>query len=250
MGADFIDCVIADPVIIPPDMETFYSERIVRLPHTYQPNDRQRTVADALSRLEYGLPESAFVFCCFNQTFKISPEIFACWMRILRHFDTAVLWLLEDNPIATQNLRAAAIAQNVAPERLVMAPRLPLPRHLARYRVADLALDTFPYTSHTTASDALWCGCPLVALCGETFPARVSASILTACGVPDLITDSIATYEQKIRELAASPEALDDIKTRIIAAHDSAPLFDAIAFTRDLEALFLDLHAGTAGDRP
>ena len=250
MGADFIDYVIADPVIIPPDMEKFFTERILRLPHTYQPNDRHRAVADALSRLEYGLPENAFVFCCFNQAFKISPEIFACWMRILRHFDTAVLWLLEDNPIATQNLRAAAIAQNVAPERLVMAPHLPLPQHLARYRVADLALDTFPYTSHTTASDALWGGCPLVALCGETFPARVSASILTACGVADLITDSIATYEQKIRELAASPETLKHIQTRIISAHDSAPLFNALAFTRSLEALFLDLHAGTAGDHP
>ena len=250
MGADFIDYLIADPVIIPPAMETFYSERIARLPHTYQPNDRQRAVGNALSRIEYGLPENAFVLCCFNQSFKISREIFTCWMRILQHRDTAVLWLLEDNPIATQNLRAAAIAHDVAPERLVIAPRLPLPRHLARYRVADLALDTFPYTSHTTASDALWCGCPLVALCGETFPARVSASILTACGLPDLITDSIAAYEQKIRELAASPEALRHIRTRIIAAHDSAPLFDALAFTRSLEALFLDMYAGTAGDRP
>ncbi len=250
MGAHFIDYVIADPVIIPPDMETFYSERILRLPHTYQPNDRQRTIAEALSRPEYGLPENAFVFCCFNQTFKISPEIFACWMRILQRFDTAVLWLLDDNPIATQNLRTAAIAHNVAPERLVIAPRLPLPLHLARYRVADLALDTSPYASHTTASDALWCGCPLVALRGETFPARVSASILTACGLPDLITDSIAIYEQKICELAASPEDLSNIKRRIIAAHDSTPLFDAIAFTHDLEALFLDIHSGTTGVTP
>lgn len=250
MGADFIDYVIADPTIIPSGMEAFYSEHVVRLPHSYQPNDRQRAVADTISRIEYGLPDNALVLCCFNQTFKISPEIFACWMRILQHFETAVLWLLEDNPVATHSLRAAAVAQNVAPERLMFAPRLPLPEHLARYRVADLALDTFPYTSHTTASDALWCGCPLVALCGETFPARVSSSILAACGLPDLITHSIAAYEQKIGELAASPAALGNIRTRVAAARDSAPLFDTAAFTRDLEALFLNMHAATAGDQP
>lgn len=241
MGADFIDYIIADPVIIPRDMEAFYSERVVRLPHTYQPNDRRRAVANARSRIEYGLPENAFVFCCFNQTFKISPEIFACWMRILQQFETAVLWLLEDNPIATRNLRAAAIAQNIAPERLVIAPRLPLSLHLARYRVADLALDTFPYTSHTTASDALWCGCPLVALCGTTFAARVSGSILTACGLPDLVTYSLPQYEQKALELARSPQALQAVRTRVAAARSGAPLFDTTLFTRDLETLLLEL---------
>ncbi len=249
-GTDFIDYLIADPYILPPDSNTGCSERIARMPHCYQPTDRRRVIAEPLTRTEYGLPDNAFVFCCFNQTFKITPDIFAAWLRLLNTVPDSVLWLVDANRWATANLRRAASASGIAENRLVFAPRLPLSQHLARYRVADLALDTFPYTSHTTASDALWCGCPLVALCGGTFPARVSASILAACGLPDLITGSIAAYEQKICELAISPAALNDIKMRVAAARDSAPLFDTAAFTHDLETLFLDMHAGTTGDRP
>lgn len=249
-GTDFIDYLIADPYILPPDGDSGCSERIARMPHCYQPTDRRRVIAEPLTRAEYGLPENAFVFCCFNQTFKITPDIFAAWLRLLNTVPDSVLWLVDANRWATANLRQAASASGIAENRLVFAPRLPLSQHLARYRVADLALDTFPYTSHTTASDALWCGCPLIALCGETFPARVSASILAACGLPDLITGSVAAYEQKIGELAVSPAALSGIKSRVTAARDSAPLFDTAAFTRDLEALFLDMHTATAGVRP
>lgn len=243
MGAGFIDYLIADPEIVPPELASQYSEYVMRMPHTYQPNDRSRTAEKPLPRADYGLPESAFVFCCFNQAYKISPDLFACWMRLLGQVKSGVLWLLEDNPVATQNLRAEAASHGVAPERLVIAPRLPLPQHLARYRAADLALDTFPYTSHTTASDALWCGCPLVGLRGSTFAARVSASILIACGLPGLITDTLSQYEQKIMELATDRTVLAEVKYRIAAARNNAPLFDSAVFTRDFERILMAIHA-------
>ena len=249
-GAGFIDYLIADPFVLPPGEPTGCSEQVVRLPHCMQPIDRKRTVAEPLSRTAYGLPERGFVFCCFNQTFKITPDLFAVWMRLLAAMPDSVLWLVDANRWATQNLRTAAAAAGVAPERLVFAPRLPLAEHLARYKVADLALDTFPYTSHTTASDALWCGCPLVALCGTTFAARLSGSILTASNLPDLITHSREQYERKVLELAQSPEVLQSVKNRVAAARAAAPMFDTTAFTRDLEMLLLTLPVVGSGLRP
>ena len=240
-GVKFIDYLIADPFVLPPGEPTGCSEQVVYLPRCMQPIDRKRTVAEPLSRSAYGLPEHSFVFCCFNQTFKITPDLFAAWMRLLAAVPGSVLWLVDANRWATQNLRAAAVAAGIAPERLVLAPRLPLAEHLARYKVADLALDTFPYTSHTTASDALWCGCPLIALCGTTFAARLSSSILTASGLPDLITQTLAQYEAKVLEFAQNPDALQTVRARIAAARDGSPMFDTTAFARDLEALLLDM---------
>jgi len=249
-GAPFIDYLIADPYIIQPGEEHSCSERVLRLPHCYQPIDRKRIIAEPLTRSAYGLPESGLVFCCFNQTFKITPDVFAAWMRILQVVPDSVLWLVDDNRWSTQNLRAAAAAAGIAPERLVFAPRLPLAQHLARYKVADLALDTFPYTSHTTASDALWCGCPLVALRGDTFASRVSASILTAAQLPALIAQSVADYETKVIKLATHRELLQDIARRVNAARDTTPLFDTPAFTRDLESLYLQMLADSTLPRP
>lgn len=240
-GTTFIDYLIADPYIIQPGEEHSCSEQVLRLPQCYQPIDRKRLVAEPQARSAYGLPESGLVFCCFNQTFKITPDLFAAWMRILQAVPDSVLWLVDDNRWSTTHLRAAAAAAGVAPERLIFAPRLPLAQHLARYKVADLALDTFPYTSHTTASDALWCGCPLVALRGETFAARVSGSILTAIQLPALIAQSPTDYAAKVLKLAASRELLQDITRRVRAARDTAPLFDTPAFTRHLEALYLQM---------
>lgn len=237
-GAAFMDYLIADPCIIAAGEEHTCSEKILRLPHCYQPIDRKRSVAAPLSRSAYGLPESGLVLCCFNQTFKITPDVFAAWMRILEAVPDSVLWLVDDNRWATARLRTAATASGIAPGRLIFAPRLPLAQHLARYKAADLALDTFPYTSHTTASDALWCGCPLVALSGDTFAARVSASILAAAQLPALIAQSLPDYETKILKLAAHRELLQDIARRVNAARDHAPLFDTPAFTRHLEALY------------
>src|SRR5690606_24692659 len=234
-GASFIDGVIADSFVIPPGDEPHYSERVLRLPHSYQPNDRKRSVDEPLSRADYGLPESAFVFCCFNQTYKITPDVFSAWMRLLRAVPGSVLWLLESNPLARRNLAAAAQASGSAVERLLFAPRLPNAQHLARYRAADLALDTFPYTSHTTLSDALWCGCPTVGLCGQTFAARVSGSLLTSAGLPELITRNLADYEALAGRLASQPEFLEAIRARVAQARDASPLFDSAGFTRALE---------------
>ncbi len=243
-GAAFIDWLIADPFVIPPGLEPAYSERIVRLPHCYQPNDRKRAAAAPLPRTGYGIPDRAFVFCCFNQTYKITSEVFAAWMRLLRNVPESVLWLVESNRWAKRNLTEAARAQGVAAERLVFAPRLPYAEHLARYAAADIALDTYPYGSHTTASDALWMGCPTVGLCGETFASRVSGSILGAAGMPDLVTYTLADYERLACRLAAEPPFLREIRARVAHARDHAPLFDTTTFTRDLERLYSELVVG------
>lgn len=242
-GAPFVDYLIADGFIIPPDREAAYSERIVRLPHCYQPNDRKRPAAAPLARADYGIPERAFVFCCFNQTYKITPDVFAAWMRLLLGVPESVLWLLDSNPWARRNLIETARASGVPAERLVFAQRLPYAGHLARYCVADLALDTFPYTSHTTASDALWCGCPVVGLCGETFASRVSGSILTAAGLPDLVTRTLADYEKLACRLATETPLLNEVRARVARARDGSPLFDSTAFTRDLERIYAGLAA-------
>jgi predicted O-linked N-acetylglucosamine transferase (SPINDLY family) len=241
LGTTFIDYAIVDPVLVPPGAEQHYSERILRLPHCYQPNDRKRAVAPTQSRSAYGLPENGFVFCCFNQTYKITPEVFSVWMRLLQQVPGSVLWLFESQPLAAGNLQGAARAHGVDPSRIVFAPRLPNPEHLARYRAADLALDTFPYTSHTTLSDALWCGCPGVVLCGETFAARVSASIAVAAGIPEIVAYSLADYERLVCELALQPQRLEALRARVQQAREISPLFDSAAFARDLEGLYKKL---------
>jgi len=240
-GAAFIDYLIADAFIIPPEQESAYSERILRLPHCYQPNDRKRVVAEPLPRREYGIPDGAFVFCCFNQTYKITPDVFGVWMRLLRNVPDSVLWLLDSNRWAKNNLIEAARAHGVTAERLIFAERLPPSRHLARYRAADLALDTFPYTSHTTASDALWCGCPMVGLCGDTFASRVSGSILTAAGMQDLVSYTLPDYEQLAGRLAGQPALLAETRARVTHARDSSALFDSTTLARGLEQIYIDL---------
>jgi tetratricopeptide (TPR) repeat protein len=242
-GSTFIDYLIADPFIIAAGEDGTCTERVLRMPHCYQPIDRRRTVAEARPRAAYGLPEQGMVLCCFNQAFKITPLIHAAWMRLLQALPGSVLWLVDDNRWATANLKAATADAGVDPGRLVFAPRLPLAEHLARYQVADLALDTFPYTSHTTASDALWCGCPLVALCGDTFAARVSGSILTAAGIPELIARSPAEYETTVLQLGRDPALLETLRGRIRDARGKAPLFDTAAFTRELESLYRQMLA-------
>lgn len=237
----FIDYAIADGFVVPPGSESGYTEKILRMPHCYQPNDRQRAVADRLDRPAYGLPPAGFVFCCFNQTYKITPEVFAVWLRLLEQVPGSVLWLLESNSLAVRNLRAVAMERGVAPERLVFGPRLPNAQHLARYRVADLALDTFPYTSHTTFSDALWCGCPGVALCGDTFASRVSGSLLTSTGLAELVTYSLVDYERLALRLASEPDLFEELRARVARARDASPLFDSAAFTRALEQLYADI---------
>ncbi|HEV7820774.1 MAG TPA: hypothetical protein VGO84_06295, partial [Burkholderiales bacterium] len=224
---------------VPAGHRTHYSEQMVYLPHAYQANDRKRRIAERTpTRADCGLPQEGFVFACFNNTHKIGPEMFDIWMRLIRDVPGSVLWLFEDNPIAAQNLRSEAVARGVAAERLVFAPRMMPPEHLARTRLADLFLDTLPYNAHTTASDALWMGLPLVTCPGNTFPSRVAASLLSAIGMPELVTASLAEYEELARSLACARERLAAIKAKLIRNRDSEPMFDTARFTRYLESAY------------
>ena len=239
MAAPYIDYIIADATVIPPDQQTHYSEKVVYLPECYQANDRNRRIATAVpTRAEAGLPEQGFVFCCFNNSYKIGPEIFDTWMSLLRNVQGSVLWLLEDSAIATANLKREAESRGVLPDRLIFAPRRQPAEHLARHRLADLFLDTLPYNAHTTASDALWMGLPLVTCAGNSFPARVAASLLKADGVPELIAPSLSDYEAFALKLAREPAVLASIKAKLAANRDTRPLFDTAQFTRHLESAF------------
>ncbi|HXJ02933.1 MAG TPA: tetratricopeptide repeat protein, partial [Micropepsaceae bacterium] len=239
LGAPYVDYIIADPMVIPAEDQIHYSEKVVYLPHAYQANDRKRRVAERTpSRGEAGLPPTGFVFACFNNTHKVGPEMFDIWMRLLHDVEGSVLWLFEDNAIAAQNLRREAAARGVAVERIIFAPRVMPPEHLARTRLADLFLDTLPYNAHTTASDALWMGLPIVTCPATTFPSRVAASLLHAIGMPELVTSSLGEYEGLARTLARSPERLAAIKAKLMRNRDTEPMFDTARFTRYLEAAY------------
>ncbi len=238
-GADFIDYLIADRFICPPESAADYTEALACLPHCYQPNDRQRPIADAVpSRAELGLPEHGFVFCAFNAGYKITPKIFDVWMALLRDIPGSVLWLIEESGAAVANLRREATTRGVAPERLVFAAKLPLAQHLARYRRADLFLDTLPCSAHTTASDALWAGLPVLTCAGDTFAGRVGASIVRAAGLADLIVNDFADYACRARHLGAHPDEVAALRRRLAEARATCPLFDSEHYTRDLEALY------------
>ena len=240
MGAAHIDYIVADRILIPADRRRFYSEQVVYLPDTYQANDSKRRVAERTpSRGEAGLPEMGFVFCCFNNNHKITPEMFDIWMRLLAKVDGSVLWLLADNATAAANLRREAAARGVRPERLIYAPRTTPPEHLARQRLADLFLDTSPYGAHTTCSDALWVGLPVVTYLGPTFAARVAGSLLTAAGLPELVTASPAEYEALALDLARDTGALASVKSKLAPNRGTCPLFDTARFTRNLESAFI-----------
>jgi predicted O-linked N-acetylglucosamine transferase (SPINDLY family) len=237
MAADYIDYLIADPTVIPPEHIVHYSEKIVWLPHCYQVNDDSRAaVNQRCSRQEAGLPEKGFVFCCFNNNWKITPPVFSLWMRLLKQVAGSVLWLLEDNPLAAINLRNAAQQHGVDAARLVFAPRTTLQRHLARHQVADLFLDTLPYNAHTTASDALWSGLPIITRPGETFASRVAASLLKAVGLPELITDSAEAYVALALERACDAPRLAALRQRLGDNRLTRPLFDTRLFARHIEA--------------
>ena len=243
MGARHMDYLIADRTLIPENSRRHYTEKIVYLPNSYQVNDRRRPTAhQELSRTALGLPPEGFVFCCFNSGYKITPGIFDGWMRILRSTEGGVLWLLEDSKKATENLRREAEARGVSASRLIFAPRMALPEHLARHRAADLFLDTLPCNAHTTASDALWAGLPVLTCMGESFAARVAASLLDAAGLPELITTTRERYERLAVELAADPERLAEIKGKLNGNRFTAPLFDTELSTRHLENAYTQMY--------
>jgi protein O-GlcNAc transferase len=238
-GADFIDYIVADRLVIPPSQRGHYSEKLISLPASYQINDRLRPMAAApADRAALGLPEDGFVFCCFNNSFKISAEAFAIWMRLLGRVDGSVLWLLRDNGWAAANLRRAAEAHGIDPARLVFADRVSAADHLARQAQADLFLDSFAYNAHTTASDALWMGVPLVTRLGESFASRVAGSLLHALDLPELATDSAEAYERLALELARDRGRLAALRERLAAQRLASPLFDTPRFVGDLERGF------------
>lgn len=239
MGADFIDYILADPHVIPEGSERFYSEQVIRLPHSYQVNDRSGEVGAPLqSRAQAGLPPDGFVFASFNANYKLTPQVFDVWMALLRAVEGSVLWLLHTNNAVVRNLRAEAVARGVSPDRLVFAPRAPIEAHLARHRLAGLFIDTLPISAHTTASDALWAGLPLVTCVGRSFASRVAAGALQAVGLPELVTESLDAYQALALDLATRPERLAALKARLAGRIKGAPLFDTDLSRRHIEAAY------------
>ncbi len=239
MGSDAIDYVIVDRIVVPVEEQTFFSEKLVHLPDCYQVNDATRRISERIPlRQECGLPESGFIFCCFNASYKITPKVFNVWTRLLKAVPGSVLLLLDSNPYATANLKREAEDRGVAAERLVFADHLPYADHLARFGVADLFLDTFPYNAHTLASDALWGGCPVVTCSGRTFPSRVAASLLHSVGLPELVCRSLADYEKLALALARDHGRLRGVRQKLRTIRLTAPVFDTRRFTRHLEAAF------------
>lgn len=240
MGTKYFDYIIADPIVIPVKEFGFYSEKVAWLPDTYLPTDDTRIISMSTpSRNDLGLPEDGFVFCCFNQSYKINPAIFDVWMRLLREVEGSVLWLREYSEIAACNLRSEAQRRGVAPERVIFASRMPLAAdHLARQRQADLFLDTQPYNAHTTATEALWAGLPVLTCRGSSFAGRVGSSIICAVGMPELVTETQGEYEARALELAKEPGLLTRFRERLAHNRQTNPLFDTIGFTRHLEAAY------------
>jgi predicted O-linked N-acetylglucosamine transferase (SPINDLY family) len=241
-GADCMDYIVADRTIIPQEHFPCYSEKVVWLPDAYQPNDNNRHVSNRKpTRRECGLPETSFVFCCFNNNYKITPQIFDVWMRLLGAKEGSILWLIATNSSAETNLRREAKKRGISSERLIFAPKLPLADHLARSGQADLFLDTMPYNAHTTGSDALWAGVPLVTCLGSTFASRVAASLLKAVGLDELMTNSLAEYEALALKLAREPALLATVRAKLKRNRETYPLFDTARFTRHLEAAYVTM---------
>ena len=241
MGLSCFDYVIADPILIPEKHQDGMVEKIIYMPDSYQVNDRTRPISPVIrSRKDLGLPESGFIFCCFNNNYKITSTVLDGWVRILQSVEESVLWLYEDNPFAVANLKKEVSARGLSVERLIFAGRMDSANHLARYKNADLFLDTTPCNAHTTASDALWAGVPVLTIAGESFGARVAASLNNAVGLSDLTVETQAGYEALAVQLALSPERLREIKARLENNLLTAPLFDTPLFTKNLEAGYVE----------
>ena len=246
MGADYIDYLIADRVLVPPAHQAFYAEKLVYMPDCYQANDARRVISQKLmTRTDVGLPEAATVFCCFNNNHKIMPDVFDSWMRILGRVDNSVLWLFEDNASVVVNLKKEAAVRGIDPARIIFAQRMVLPEHLARHRLADLFLDTLPYNAHTTASDSLWAGVPVLTRIGETFAGRVAASTLNAVGLPELVVETSQAYEDLAIELATNREKLSGLRKKLADNLSTTPLFDTRRYTRNIESAYAEMHRRT-----
>jgi len=233
-----VDWIIADRFVMPPEYLPYCTEKPIYLEHTYQVSDRKRPIGEMPTRAQYQLPEDAFVFCSFNNNHKVREDMFGCWMRVLSQVDNSVLWLLADNEWAKANMLAIAATHGIAPERLIFAPRVPPHDYLARFQLADLVLDTFPYNAGTTANDCLWVGTPILTYSGRSYISRMAGSLLTAVGLPDLITFSLEEYEKKAVVIGQNPARAWSYK-RFLREHGRASrLFDIQATVRDIEGHF------------
>jgi predicted O-linked N-acetylglucosamine transferase (SPINDLY family) len=252
MGADFIDYVIVDPFVVPADQQPNFTEKLVHLPDCYQVNDSHREIAERTpSHTECGLPERAFVFCCFNHNYKLTPAFFDIWMRLLQRVPGSILWLLGDNQWAIENLRREALTRGIDPGRLIFAPRMQLADHLARHRLADLFLDTLPVNAHTTASDALWAGLPILTCAGKSLAARVAGSLLYAMGLPELVTRNLEEYEETALRLAMQPRALKSVKEKLEQNRATTPLFNTDRYRCHIEAAYAKMCSiWQRGERP
>jgi protein O-GlcNAc transferase len=236
IGADFVDYILADRIVLPTDQQAFFREKIVHLPDCYQANEAVRVLPPAPARADAGLPETGFVFCCFNNSWKITQPVFDIWMRLLGGIPNSVLWLLDGQQ--APHLREAATSRGINPARLVFAPKLALEQHLARHQLADLFLDTLPYNAHTTCSDALRAGVPVVTCYGKAFPGRVAASLLKAIDLPELVTTRLEDYEALALELAGNPGLLKATREKLARNRLTAPLFDSARFRQNIEAAY------------
>jgi predicted O-linked N-acetylglucosamine transferase (SPINDLY family) len=251
LGASYMDYIIADAVVAPDSEARWYAEKLVTLPHAYQVNDGRRPIASKpQSRPGHGLPEKGFVFCNFNQSYKLLPDVFDCWMRLMKEVEGSVLWLLQADPLFHANLSKQAEARGVSGDRLIAAPIIEQEEHLARLRLADLFLDTMPYNAHTTCSDALWAGLPILTCRGTTFPGRVAASLLTAMDMPELIAANMNDYEQRALNLARDPVQLRGIRQKIAANRAKSPLFDTDLYRRHLESAYRIMMEQVGQPRP
>jgi len=243
LGAECIDYIIADKVLIPKESQKYFSEKIVYMPNSYQANDSKKKISEKnFTREELDLPKNGFVFCCFNARNKILPKTFDVWMNILRRTKNSVIWLLESSEIGSKNLKKEATSRGMNPNRIVFAKPLPLDKHLARHKTADLFLDTFPYNAHTTCSDSLRVGIPVLTLQGESFASRVSSSLLNAVGLNELITHSSKEYEDKAVDFFNNLQSLKNIKKKLEINIDTKPLFNTKLFTKHIEQAYLEMQ--------
>jgi predicted O-linked N-acetylglucosamine transferase (SPINDLY family) len=245
-GAPYMDYLLADAVVIPPEEERWYTEKVIRLPHCFLPNDAQRRIGQVPAREAAGLPPHGLVLCAFTNAYKINPPVFDIWMRLLREIPDSVLWLRAMGPEAKENLLREAASRAVDPQRLVFAPHVAsIAEHLGRHQLADLYLDTLPYNAHSTACDALWAGVPVLTCTGRTFAARVATSVLTAAGLPELITKDLHEYASCALQLAREPGKLRELRRRLVDQRDHCTLFDTRAYCQHLESAYSDLSVST-----
>jgi predicted O-linked N-acetylglucosamine transferase (SPINDLY family) len=251
MGVDYMDYLIADSVVIPKESYPYYDEKIISLPHSYQINDSKRPeLKRTITRQECGLPEGAFVFCCFNNIYKITPETLKRWMKVLKRVPNSVMWFYFNHSEAPENLKREAQALGIDASRLIFSPYIKMSEHIERNVLADLFLDSLPYNAHTTASDALWANVPVLTLQGKSFAGRVAASLLHAVEMPELITYTEQEFEDKAVDLATHPEKLAALKVKLSKNRLTTPLFDTKLYTKHFEAALIEAYERYQSDLP